>query len=84
MKTIYKVSRNIVSGKDEEYRLVKALGEECGAVEVEDEIDLDAYDYSDGFYGKYYLCFTFDSSVNRDLFVLKYEQYQSKMKREES
>lgn len=71
MINIYKVTRNVISGNEEEYRILKNLAEECGAIEIEDEIDLDSYAYIQGTYAKYYLEFTFDNVVDRDLFVMK-------------
>lgn len=71
MKDIYKVSRNVLSGNEQEYRALRKLAEKFGATEIEDEIDLDCYDYPVGNYGKYYLEFTFSDSISRDLFVFE-------------
>ena len=71
MYEIYKVSRNVLSGNDDEYRALKELAEKRGATSVEDEIDLDCYDYPIGEYGKYYLEFEFPDALSRDLFVME-------------
>ena len=67
----YTVSRNIASGNEEEYRVLRKLAEECGAIKIEDEIDLDSCEYPLGEYGKYYLNIEFAGAIPRDLFVTK-------------
>lgn len=71
MSDIYKVTRNVLSGNEEEYRALKKLAEKYGATNIEDIIDLDCYDYPVGNYGKYYLEFTFPDLISRDLFVFE-------------
>ena len=84
MENIYKVSRNIMSGNNEEYEVLVALANEYGAIKIEDEVDLDCYDYPIGEYGKWYLEITFDSKVKRDIFVLKSKVLLDKKKEERS
>lgn len=71
MVNVYRVTRNIASGNEDEYRILKELAEECGAVSIEDEIDLDSYDYPLRAYAKYYLQFEFANVIDRDIFVMK-------------
>ena len=71
MYEIHKVSRNVLSGNEEEYRALKQLADKCGALSVEDYIDLDCYDYPVGEYEKYYLEFEFPDAFSRDLFVME-------------
>lgn len=71
MYEIYRVSRNVSSGNDDEYRALKELAVKRGATSVKDEIDLDSYDYPIGAYGKYYLLFEFPDALSRDLFVME-------------
>lgn len=74
----YIVSRNILSGHEEEYRALKELAKGMGAIAVEDQIDLDCYDYPVGEYGKYYLCWTFASEMERDAFVMATNRFYKK------
>lgn len=71
MINIYRVSRLIASGNDEEYRILRELAEECCAIEIDDEIDLDSYQYPYGQYTKYGLKIKFANAIDRDTFVMR-------------
>lgn len=71
MHEVYKVSRNVLSGNEQEYRALKKLAIKYAALTVDDYIDLDCYDYPVGEYPKYYLEFEFPSALSRDMFVME-------------
>ena len=67
----YTASRNVPAGNEEEYIALKQLAEKYGAIKIEDEVDLDSFEYSAGVYGKYYLCFTFPDLLSRTRFTME-------------